>query len=195
MKTTLSVTVLMAVFSGIAPAQRTPSHPQVIYRNMGNSKTQLYNDVDSDSVGACGTNAPSALGMPFTTKYDSHVEVVRVPVQWDSGANQVNLSIYTDSNGEPGSLLAGPVTITNVPHWGTCCTLDSAIFYPVAVSGGVQYWVVADTPVSGSGSDFCGVWNFVHRSFPTAVKGSNGTWSIVNFPVFELAGEVLGTIP
>jgi hypothetical protein len=177
------------------PPEPAPPNLEVIYSNLANSKISLYNPGDFLTVG-CDASVPVSVGMPFTPKSDSHVEAVRVPVEYQgNGANQVNFSIYTDQSGVPGSLVAGPITVTDLPHWGTCCTLDSAIFNPVAVTGGVQYWVVADTPLSGIGSDFCGLWDFVARPpVPMAVNVGAG-WGIDPTIVFELAGEVLGTIP
>jgi len=68
-----------------------------------------------------------------------------------------------------------------------------ANFAPVAVTAGSQYWVVADTPLTGTGSDFLGVWEYVPKIIPMAVGDPYG-WlasSADDLP----AGEVLGTIP
>jgi hypothetical protein len=119
---------------------------------------------------------------------------VQVAVHYSSGANQVNLSIYGDSSGVPGTLLAGPVTVTNLPTHGTCCALAVANFSSVGVTGGTQYWVVADTPLTGTGSDFAGGWSEVVRpSIPSAYNRGKG-WSPTNSDTL-VAGEVLGTIP
>lgn len=64
---------------------------------------------------------------------------------------------------------------------------------PVAVTSGTQYWVVADTPSTGTGSDFYGDWAFVP---PKSLLGWNtgGGWLL--FPGDEEpAGAVYGTIP
>jgi len=181
--------------------QAPPPNLEVIHSNLG-PKAHLYNDQDSLGVigPACPLGGPSSfVAMPFTPKSDSHVQAVRVPVQYiGHGATQVNLSIYADEGGKPGSLLAGPTTVMNVPPWSlSCCTLVTAMFDPLAVTGRVRYWVVADTPLSGTGSDFCGIWFFVaHRPVPMAFNLNQGAgWSIVPTIVSELAGEVLGTIP
>ena len=91
-------------------------------------------------------------------------------------------------------MLAGPVTVTNLSDSGTCCTLAVANFSPIAVTGGTQYWVVADTPQTGTGSDFDGSWAFVLLHIPQASSEGSG-WSGFNGTVTEAAGKVLGSIP
>jgi hypothetical protein len=85
------------------------------------------------------------------------------------------------------------VTVTNLPEGGICCTLAVATFTPVAVTGGNQYWVVADTPATGTGSDFEGEWDMVAKVVPIAFDVGDGwfTRDANDLP----ASEVLGTIP
>ncbi len=179
------------------PPQEAPAGLKKIYSNLGEVKLNLYND--TDGWGVAGPNSAffeEFTAMPFTPKTNSHVSQVQVAVAYlGSGANQVNLSIYADASGTPGTLLAGPVTVTNLPEYGTCCTLAVASFTPLAVTGGTRYWVVADTPLSGTGSDFVGGWNWVVDPF--ILVGSNfdgGGWTDIDGNG-RPAGEVLGTIP
>jgi hypothetical protein len=181
----------------VAP-QAIPEGLKVIYSNLG-TKTDLYNATDGWEVDGFnsfgGTTDAFGVALPFTPRSDSHLSEVRVAVQYDgSGANQVNLSIYSDSNGIPGTVLAGPVTVKNLPDTGTCCTLTSASFTPLAVTGGTEYWVVADTPVSGDGSDFVGVWDWVSRKLIFGGTNGNTGWVASNAITLP-AGEVLGTLP
>jgi len=180
------------------PAQEVPQGLKKIYSNLG-PKNDAYLDSDGWSITGFnsfgGDNYAFEIGLPFTPKSDSHVSQARAALQYDGlGANQVNVSIYSDVGGVPGSLLAGPVTVSNLPDFGTCCTLVVASFTPLAVSGGTQYWIVANTPVSGEGSDFVGVWDWNYQPLPFA--GSNG----VNGWFAEIgntwpAGAVYGTVP
>ncbi|MFZ0480341.1 MAG: choice-of-anchor R domain-containing protein [Terriglobales bacterium] len=175
---------------------------KTIYSNLG-AKTDLYNS--SQELGLMGPNVPKDGGhdqfdgMAFTPKTNSHVSQVRVAIQYGgSGANQVSLSIYGDSDGIPGTLLAGPVTVTNLPDNFTCCTLAVATFTPVALTGGTQYWVVANTPLTGTGSDFFGGWNTVAKpdlrmAYMSGEVGEE-SWFAQNADLLA-AGEVLGTIP
>jgi hypothetical protein len=181
----------------IAP-QAVPADLKVIYSNLG-AKGDVYKDTEGWEIDGFnsfgGTTSAFGVALPFTPKSDSHVSQVRVAVQYyGSGANQVNLSIYSDSGGIPGTILAGPVTVKNLPDSGTCCTLAPASFTPVSVTAGTQYWVVADTPVSGEGSDFVGVWDWVSKI--EIFGGTNGTSGWVASDAITLpAGEVLGTVP
>jgi hypothetical protein len=176
------------------PPQEVPAGLQQIYSNLS-TKTDLYNDLDGWSIEGPAVNGYSFFAaIPFTPKSNSHVLQVRAAVHHYNGANQVNLSIYGDAGGVPGSLLAGPVTVRNLPDGGTCCALAIANFTPLAVTGGSQYWVVVDTPLTGTGSDFLGVWDMVAKVVPLAFNGDNSGWyasSANDLP----AGAVLGTIP
>lgn len=85
--------------------------------------------------------------------------------------------------------------MADLPPSGTCCTLAIANFEScVAVTAGVQYWVVANMPASGSGSNFNGLWDFL---YPTASFGiDTGTgWFSSTGDLMGAAGAVLGTIP
>lgn len=178
------------------PPQETSPGLKTIYTNLG-KPTDLYSDYWAWEV-----SGPNSVGgvtefiaMPFTPKADSHVSQVQVAIQYaGTGANQVNLSIYGDSSGAPGTLLAGPVTVTNLPEAGTCCTLTVANFTPVAVTAGTRYWVVGDTPLTGTGSDLVGQWGWVTKDIGQWAEDNGGGW--YQFPDDGLpAGKVLGTIP
>jgi hypothetical protein len=110
------------------PPQEALAGLKKIYSNLGKSKTDLYNDLDAWIV--CGPKSSRGYSffeaLPFTPKSNSHVSQVQVAVGYltGSGSTQVNLSIYGDANGVPGTLLAGPVTVTSVPQSG-CCALPS----------------------------------------------------------------------
>lgn len=181
--------------SAIAVPAQNPAGLKVIYSNLGKAKTDLY-WASAYSWILAGPNASTTefIAMPFTPKSNAQVSQVQVAVLYNSGDNQVNLSIYADSGSDyPGTLLAGPVTVMNLPQAGTCCPLTVANFPALAVTAGTQYWVVGDTPLTGTGSDFSGVWNHVAKDIPISFyKGSH--WfkdSADNLP----AGEVLGTVP
>jgi len=174
------------------PPQVAPAGLTVIYTNLG-KKGDLYNCCGFILSGPNSAFGSVFTAMPFTPKSNSHISDVRVAVQYSSGANQINLSIYDDSGGVPGTLLAGPVTVTNLPDTDTCCLLAVAAFTPTAVSAGAQYWVVANTPLTGVGSDFYGTWEKAGKVIPFAVnRGSS--WFAGSADVLP-AGEVLGTVP
>lgn len=181
----------------LVPPQDRPAGLKPIFSNLNKSLTYLYNQFDGWAIsGPNSSGGTSFIALPFIPKSNSHAVQVRVPVHYvGSGANQVNLSLYTDLNGAPGTLLTSPVTVTNLALSGTCCSLTVASFPAVALTAGTQYWVVADTPLTGTGSDFYGTWDFVAPNlFPMA--GDHGAgWYAFDGLNNNSAGEVLGTIP
>jgi len=182
----------------ITPAQDTPAGLKKLFSNLGASKTAAF-------YGAAwlltGPNSVSAfqqwVAMPFTVKAASTVDQVQVAIQYNaSGANQINLSIYTDNSGTPGTLIAGPITVTNLPSYFECCTLTVGNFSPgVSVAAATQYWVVADTPTSGLGSDFEGTWDFVPPAKSSTGFNQNTSWFSAPAAIQEPAGAVYGTTP
>lgn len=177
-----------------SPPWEAPAALQRIYSNLGKKTEPFFTGGGGVLLSGPNSAYGSNFGaLPFTPKSNAHVSQVQVAVEYTSGDNQVNLSIYGDSGGVPGTLLVGPVTVTNLPTHGTCCALAVANFTPVAVTGGTQYWVVADTPPTGTGSDFAGGWREVVKPIPFAVDRGSG-WFADNGDTL-VAGEVLGTIP
>jgi hypothetical protein len=179
------------------PPQERPAGLQPIFSNLNKSLTDLYNQYDGWTISGPNSSAgTSFIALPFIPKSNSHAVQIRVPVHYvGSGANQVDLSLYTDANGAPGTLLAGPVTVTNLALWGTCCTLTVASFPPVALTAGTQYWMVADTPLTGTGSDFYGTWDFIAPNLFLEAGDSGAGWYPFDGLNNNSAGEVLGTIP
>jgi len=186
----------------IGAAQAAPAALQKIYSNLGPSTSAYDNDGwELEGPGAYGGSSYyDVIGMAFTPAANATVRQLRAAIQYDaSGANQINFSLYSDSGGIPGTLLAGPVTVTNLPTFGTCCTLAIADISPgVAVTAGVQYWVVVGPPSSGTGSDFVGSWNFIPPPKANYIEGSNvdgDGWFSEGVFTSEPAGAVYGTTP
>jgi len=182
------------------PAE-TPSGLATIYSNLGPS-TDAYNDANGAVVNgpAASVGISFSYSVPFTPKSNAHVHEIRAAMSYllgTNGANQVNLSIYSDASGVPGALLAGPVTVANLPNFGTCCALAAAVFAnPLAVTAGTQYWIVADTPTTGTGDDFYGVWDFNYKTpFLQASNVGGFAWSQVHGGFEQGAVGVFGTIP
>ena len=175
-----------------------PATLMKIFSNLGTS-TSAYSSSAWILTGPLSSFGGSQfIAMPFTPKSDAHVSQVRAAIQYNgSGANQARLSLYSDAGGVPGSLLAGPITVRNMPNYFTCCKTAVANFpTAVPVTAGTQYWVVADTASAGTGSDFDGVWDFVPTSkILVGADGNNGGWFSFASGSNEPAGAVYGTIP
>ncbi len=180
------------------PTQEAAEGTAVIYSSLGTDPNYLYNYIDTWLVS--GPNSvvgmSDFIALPFTPKSDSHITQVRAAVLYAGlGADRVNLSIHANSNGHPGKLLAGPVTVTKLPKVLTCCGLAVANFSSVAVKGGIKYWVVADTPKAGQGSDFLGEWAGAVSPVLTLAGNAAGTgWVAFNGNGLP-AGDVRGTVP
>ena len=178
------------------PAAEPPKALKKIYSNLG-SKTAAFNDTEGWVLSGpnSGTGFTEFMAMPFTPKANSTLEQVQIAVQYVSGANQVNVSVYGDASGSPGTLLAGPVTVTNLPAFGTCCTLAVASFSPLSLTGGTRYWVTVDTPSTGTGSDFDGVWDWPGKPLYPQARNKGAGWTSLEGSPAESAGAVFGTVP
>lgn len=186
-------------FAGVhVPPQEAPEGLTTIYSTLGSDPKNLYNYIDTWLVAGPNSVAglASFIALPFTPTSNAHISEVRAAVlYYGVGADQVSLSIYADSKGHPGKLLAGPVKVTNLPHAFSCCQLAVADFSSVPVNGGTQYWVVADTPHSGQGSDFLGEWaGAVSPVLMLAGNAAETGWVAFNGNGLP-AGDVLGTVP
>ena len=178
-----------------------PAGLVTIYSNLGPS-TNTYNDTFGAVVAGPASTAgiSFAYALPFTPKSNAHVREVRAAMSYlegTGGANQVNLSIYSDASSVPGTILAGPLTVNNLPAFGTCCALGSAtLTTPLPVTAGTRYWIVADTPTTGTGDDFYGVWDFVYpKPFLQASNVGGFLWSPTYGGYQEAAAGVFGTTP
>jgi len=181
----------------VEPAQSVPATLQKIFSNLGPS-TAAYNPYAAWSLnGPASGGFTQFVSLPFTPAASAHVMLVAAAITYSgSGANQVNISLYSDIGGIPGTLLAGPVTVRNLPTFGTCCKLAYAQFPAgVAVSAGTQYWIVGDTPVTGTGSDLAGAWDFVPPAKKTFATDPGSGWFSSVAAIEEPAGAVYGTIP
>jgi len=171
-----------------------------IYTNLG-SGTDAYYDLQGWTVSGpdSAVGATISVAMAFTPASNSTVTEVQLAIQYAEGANQVNISLYNDSGSNtPGTLIDGPVTVKKLPTFGTCCKLATAKFSSGAsVSAHTQYWVVAQTPTSGTGSDTWAAWVLVHLPNSLFAYDENGAgWnSTDSSPTAPPAGAVLGTVP
>ena len=173
---------------------------QKIFSNLGTG-TNVYTS-DGSAFSLAGPNSAAGFtqyeAIPFTPKSNATVEAVSAAIQYIGGTNQINLSIYSDASGAPGTLLAGPFTVKNVPIYPTCCKLASASVKPsFSVTAGAQYWLVADTPSAGTGSDFEGAWVFIPPSklLVSVNSGVGLSWFTGPADIQEPAGAIYGSIP
>ncbi|HUD98958.1 MAG TPA: hypothetical protein VMR62_05250 [Bryobacteraceae bacterium] len=179
------------------PAQEVPAALQKIFSNLGASTTAAYTGAGFYVSGpASALGGQQFVGLPFKPTADAHVTQLRAAIQYDgNGANRVRLSLYSDNSGVPGTLMAGPVTVKNLPDFYACCKLAMATIPSTAVTKGVQYWVVADTPATGPGDDFLGVWAWIPPSKQNVGINDGSSWGAFPADIEESAGAVYGSIP
>jgi hypothetical protein len=180
----------------ITPAQKVPAGSKVIFSNLGSATNTYYIGNGWLVAGPASILGDSQfIALPFTPVADATVTEIDTAVGYDgSGANQFVLEFADDSSGSVGTVRARTI-ITNLPTFGTCCTLNGwKLKTPLSVTAGTQYWIVAVTPNTGTGDDFYGVWAFSNvDNFDYDVAGGGWTSGIAfgGIP----AGRVLGTIP
>jgi hypothetical protein len=93
----------------------------------------------------------------FTPTANMTVTKVEVGIGFAIGTNSVNMGLYSDAGGLPGTVLVSR-DIGNLPAFGSCCiTMSLKDRSGIPVTAGTQYWVVLGT--DSSDTDFLGGWN------------------------------------
>jgi hypothetical protein len=98
----------------------------------------------------------------------------------------VDVSIYSDAGGIPGSALA-TTTVSAPTVFGTCCSPVTAKL-KVQLSAGTQYWVVA---APHSSTDLV-AWGFEDEEFtttPTSAQNYGSGWNVFN--TYEAPGYLV----
>lgn len=122
----------------------------------------------------------------FTPGASTTVTKIRVGLGYFSGANSVNIGLYSDSGGVPGTSLYAK-DVSGMPNGGSCC-VTMTIKPNIAVTAGTQYWVVVSTD-SNSNTLF-GFWPFNSTDeidpVTTAYNEGSGWTSYSGVPAFNL---------
>ncbi len=179
------------------PAQRpfVPAAPHsaklvTIYSNLS-SGSSAYDP--NAGYGILGTDAgqpwPEAVGCGFKPKANHTVTEIQVGVTYVQGTNTMVLSLRENKNDRPGKVLHS-WHFSNLPDFGTCCTLQTAKFAKgIPVVKGKMYWVVvAPDPKH---QDTYDVWNNAYNDPSGAFSNNIGSgWTkqsyqtLTNFGVF-----------
>jgi hypothetical protein len=122
--------------------------------------------------------------LPFIPKADVQATRLKAAVGHDLGyATIMDLAIYSDSGGLPGTPLpGGQGTAANIPFSGDCCDFATARLPGVALSRGVRYWLVASP--NAQAENFMGLWQISTNCIWAVLKpeestlwtGYNGEW-------------------
>jgi hypothetical protein len=97
----------------VTPAQPVPETLQKIFGNLGPAD-KAYSTGGFEILGPHSSAGFSQfISLPFTPTANAHVDQVRAAIQFLSAGtpNEVNIGLYGDNAGVPGTLLAGPVTV------------------------------------------------------------------------------------
>ncbi len=136
------------------------------------------------------------LALPFKAKANLHAKTLAAAIAYTSGTKKVNLGLYSDDAGLPGTLLPdGQGSTTDIPTSGQCCEL-ARVTLPgpgVALTAGTQYWLVA-SPDNIEAPDFKGIW----QVSSLAVSAYEQPEQLINWTSFSagwMAAEIRGTNP
>ncbi len=156
------------------PAAKPRPGLVTIYSNLGTG-TNVYNG--AAGTGVLGKNVPNQpfpewVANGFTPTANHTVTQIQVGVTWAEGTNTVILSLNADNGGKPGQALY-TTQFTNLPTFGTCCTLQTATLTTgVPVTQGTQYWVVLRTSPTNQGT--WDVWNNNFKDLQGPFSNSTG---------------------
>ena len=157
-------------------------HADVIFSNLsGNVPTGLH---FLFVTGAAGVDAAEA----FTPNGDFSMTDAEVIIQ----GGGVDLSLYSDNSGQPGSQIEELASNLNGPSGYALETANS--FTPIDLTAGTQYWLVL-TPASSTAN---AAWGDNGSTFvPRAISTDNGaSWAALNFNAqFQTDGTPLTSTP
>lgn len=166
-----------------SPSEALPAGVITIYSNLGKG-SNVYNAISGSGIlgpNVPGQPLPQSVGTAFVPTQDHLVQAVRVGATYVQGTNGVIVSFNEDSNGVPGKALAQK-TFTNLPTFGTCCTLltgKGASGIPVKAK--TQYWVVLQ-PIAND--TYC-VWNDNYQGLQGRWANNTGQGWNGSFQVLE----------
>jgi hypothetical protein len=110
---------------------------------------------------------PFSVGIQFRPTVNCHATILTAAITYFEGTKNLRLGIYSSNLGAVGTLIQDGAT-TNIPNFGTCCTLSKVTLSGggAALTAGTDYFLVA---TAGS-ADEALVWDFV----PPVGGGANG---------------------
>jgi hypothetical protein len=143
------------VLAACLAALAGPARADVIYSNLGPGESYL--NAAWVEAGPNITGGPTRYAFDFTVSTDTFFDSARLAVGLAGGANEIDLRLYTDAGGRPGTVLEAVHASGQMPHLfdfnsGHLVEFDSAL-HPLLQAGGT-YWLLP----FASGDTFAG-WN------------------------------------
>ena len=152
-------------------AAMPPEGLNTIYSNLGTGDN-VY-----DCCTALTTAGPTSplgetveVANAFTPAADATISQVQVALGYALGTEAISVSIRSDNNGLPGTVIA-QWNPKELPSLGTCCALVTKDFSSgIPVTGGTPYWLVVRQTVTSA--DAWNGWNLntSNASGPFAIK-------------------------
>jgi hypothetical protein len=175
-------TLAVVLGSSVTAAQTT------FYNNFGPS----YSFDQANGWGICGSPACPlgiSVAMPFRSAATGAVSQIDFAGYWIRGVNAVNVSLWTNDNGIPGTQIGSNWIVQNLPTMNDNSIVTISNIARVALSQGSSYlpWIQAADPSSGLGWH----WTFDHE-IGTISQNVGGTWTVSRG--YLSAFDVLGGI-
>jgi hypothetical protein len=180
-----------------AVEEALPAGVSVIYTNLGTG-TSVYNaGTGWTEAGAEANDYPLAEAMAFTPASNYVLARIDMGITYLQGTNGMTLILAEDNGGIPGTTIYS-TSFTNLPDFGTCCTLQTAKLAPtktnyVGLKAGHQYWLY---PLPADTTTYL-IWNLdvTNKQGNGAVSEDYGTsWTAATlnpFGAFSLYGYLV----
>lgn len=175
MQRTIQLCVLVALAAMWAQAASI-----TVFSNFNSNPANLYDGSDAYPVSG---QPPQAWAMGFTPSSTYVLTQIDVAIGLGSGTSSVDVAVYSDSGGSPGSALTS-WTVSSLPEAFSCCAVVTLIpGTSITLNAGTPYWVLAS-----ASSDTWAFWQLNNLGEQGPVWFNNA-----NFVSWEGAFDVLGT--
>ncbi|MGA1993523.1 MAG: choice-of-anchor R domain-containing protein [Bryobacteraceae bacterium] len=165
-------------------AMSAQAGPVTIFSNLNSNPASLYDNNNGWTVSGSGFGpySPAMAFTPSGTYVLTEIDVAIFGTEDDS----IDLALYSDSGGVPGSVLA---SWTDIPLTFGCCGLDTVTpVSSITLNAGTQYWLLAYADADDPSAMDSWQWNNVGQSGPTwwsqfgASPGTEGAFDVLGDP-------------
>lgn len=170
-----------------SPEQPDPAGLVTIYSNLGKGDNVYNANAGSGILGPdTGQPWPESVACAFIPTADHTVTEIRVGTTYSTGTNAIVVSLNPDNGGKPGKTIHA-WKFTNLPSFGSCCTLQTGrLSKGVQVKKGKQYWVVVRPTTAGT--DTWAIWNDNFQELQGTFSNNIGSGWDTSFQVLGAFG-------
>jgi hypothetical protein len=135
---TVSVAILLVA------AMSAQAAPVTVFSNFNSNPADLYDSSGFWDVLPAGGQYPAeSPAMAFTPSGTYVLDQINVALELATGASSVTLTLYSDSDGAPGSVLAS-WNLTGLAGFESCCAVETVSpSGSIVLYAGSQYWIQA----------------------------------------------------